>query len=182
MFFLSQKADNRGNQHDVSNLSGSANDLTTTFQYNPASQISQLTRSNDSYAWQDHYNADRPYSVNGLNQLTTAGSLNLTYDGRGNLTSDGNNSYTYDNENRLITGPSSVTLTYDPYGRLHKTTGTATTRMGYDGADLIAEYNASGSLLRRYIHGPGSDDAILWLKAAAHPINAICTRMHAGLL
>ena len=150
----------------TSNLSGSTNDLTTTFQYNPASQISQLTRSNNAYAWQDHYNVDRGYNINGLNQLTTAGSLNLTYDGRGNLTSDGNASYTYDNENRLITGPGGVTLTYDPYGRLHKTTGTATTRMGYDGVDLIAEYNASGTLLRRYIHGPGSDDAILWYEGS----------------
>jgi RHS repeat-associated protein len=146
----------------TSNLSGTANDLTTTFQYNPASQISELTRSNDAYAWQDHYNVDRAYNVNGLNQLTTAGALSLTYDNRGNLTSDGTNSYTYDVENRLITGSGGVALTYDPYGRLHKTTGSATTRMGYDGQDLIAEYNASGTLLRRYVHGDGSDDPILW--------------------
>ncbi len=146
----------------TSNLSGTANDLTTTFQYNPANQISQLTRSNNSYAWQDHYNVNRNYSINGLNQLTTAGALSLTYDNSGNLTSDGNNSYGYDAQNRLISGPSSVTLSYDPYGRLHKTTGTTTTRMGYDREDLIAEYNASGSLLRRYVHGPGTDDPILW--------------------
>ncbi|MEP3464606.1 MAG: hypothetical protein ABJN65_01150, partial [Parasphingorhabdus sp.] len=120
----------------TSNLSGTANDLTTTFGYNPASQLSQLTRSNDSYAWTGHYNVDRNYTVNGLNQLTTAGALSLSYDTNGNLTSDGTNSYTYDNENRLITGTGGVTLTYDPYGRLAKTTGTATTRMGYDGADL----------------------------------------------
>ena len=147
----------------TSNLSGTTNDLTTTFQYNPASQISQLTRSNNSYAWQDHYNVDRPYTVNGLNQLTAAGALSLTYDNSGNLSNDGaGNSYTYDVENRLITGPGGVTLTYDAYGRLAKTTGTATTRMGYDGSDLIAEYNASGTVLRKYVHGPGTDDPILW--------------------
>jgi len=152
----------------TSNLSGTANDLTTTFQYNPVSQISQLTRSNNAYAWQDHYNVDRNYTVNGLNQLTTAGSLNLTYDASGNLTNDGaGNSYTYDVENRLITGPNGVTLSYDPYGRLHKTTGTATTRMGYDGADLITEYASNGSsILRRYVHGPGTDDPILWYEGS----------------
>ena len=147
------------------NLASTANDLTTTFQYNPASQISELTRSNDAYAWQDHYNVDRSYTVNGLNQLTTAGALSLTYDNSGNLSSDGTNSYTYDVENRLITGPNNVTLSYDPYGRLAKTTGTATTRMGYDGTDLIAEYNSGGTLLRRYVHGPGTDDPILWYES-----------------
>lgn len=151
----------------TNNLSGTANDLTTTFQYNPASQISQLTRSNNSYAWQDHYNVDRNYAVNGLNQLTAAGVLSLTYDGRGNLTSDGTNSYAYDIENRLITGPGGVILTYDPYGRLAKTTGTATTRMGYDGVDLIAEYNSGGTLLRRYAHGPGADDPLVWYEVTS---------------
>lgn len=54
-------------------------------------------------------------------------------------------------------------LSYDPYGRLHKTTGSATTRLGYDGVDLITEYASNGStILRRYVHGPGTDDPILW--------------------
>ncbi|MEP2988064.1 MAG: hypothetical protein ABJN65_02415 [Parasphingorhabdus sp.] len=151
----------------TSNLSGTANDLTMIFGYNPASQISQLTRSNDNYVWAGRYNVDRNYTVNGLNQLTTAGALSLSYDTNGNLTSDGTNSYTYDNENRLITGTGGVTLTYDPYGRLAKTTGTATTRMGYDGADLIAEYASNGStILRKYVHGPGTDDPILWYEGS----------------
>lgn len=146
----------------TSNLAGSVNDVTKTFQYNSASQITQTLRTNDSYAWSDHYNIDRNYTANGLNQYLTAGALNFSYDARGNLTSDGNNNYIYDVENRLIGGPNGATLTYDPYGRLHKTTGSATTRLGYDGVDLIAEYDASGTLLRRYVHGPGTDDPILW--------------------
>jgi RHS repeat-associated protein len=48
-------------------------------------------------------------------------------------------------------------------GRLYETKkGSTTTRFGYDGQDLIAEYKASNTLLRRYIHGPGVDDPILW--------------------
>ena len=41
-----------------------------------------------------------------------------------------------------------------------------TTRFGYDGADRIAEYDSSTALLRRYVHGPGADDPILWYEGA----------------
>ncbi|MEP2103950.1 MAG: RHS repeat-associated core domain-containing protein [Parasphingorhabdus sp.] len=146
----------------TNNLSGSAHDLTSSFAHNSAGQITQHTQSNDAYAWEGHYNIDRPYTVNGLNQYTLSGTLTPTYDARGNLISEGDHNYSYDIENRMITAPDGVTLSYDPYGRLHKTTGSATTRLGYDGVDLIAEYDAGGTLLRRYVHGPGSDDPILW--------------------
>ncbi|MEW4466335.1 RHS repeat-associated core domain-containing protein [Parasphingorhabdus sp. JC815] len=152
----------------TSNLAGTAHDLTTTFQYNPASQIAELTGSNDSYAWNGHYNVDRSYGVNGLNQLTTAGALSLTYDANGNLASDSVSSYGYDVENRLVSAGAGITLSYDPYGRLHQTTGSSTVRMGYDGADLITEYAANVStILRRYVHGDGSDDPILWYEGAS---------------
>jgi RHS repeat-associated protein len=70
-------------------------------------------------------------------------------------------------ENRLIqgSGASSATLRYDPLGRLYETSaGTAAsiTRMLYDGDELLAEYNAAGNMLRRYIHGTGSDDPLVW--------------------
>ncbi len=153
----------------LTNLSGSANDQTTTFQYNPANQITQLTRSNDNYAWTGHVNVDRDYTVNGLNQLITAGGLTLNYDNSGNLKGDGNNTYNYDVENRLlgVTGSNNATLSYDPLGRLHQTIGSGiTTRFGYDGADLIAEYGATGAITRRYVHGPGTDDPILWYEGS----------------
>jgi YD repeat-containing protein len=43
-------------------------------------------------------------------------------------------------------------LIYDPVGRLYQAnaSGVAATRFAYDGAALIAEYNASGTLLRRF--------------------------------
>jgi len=150
----------------TSNLSGTTNDLTTTFAYNPVGQISQLTKSNNSYAWTGHYNVDRAYTVNGLNQLTTAGALALGYDTRGNLTSDGVSSFGYSSENFLLAGPGGATLSYDPLGRLYQTTGASTTRLGYDGANLIAEYNSSNVLQRRYVHGLGSDDPILWYEGS----------------
>jgi hypothetical protein len=72
-------------------------------------------------------------------------------------------------ENRLVTasGATIAGLRYDPLGRLYETTGSgggaATTRFVYDGDELIAEYNSSGTLLRRYAHGSGVDDPVVWL-------------------
>ena len=37
-----------------------------------------------------------------------------------------------------------------------------TTQFLYDGDRLLAEYNGSGTLLRRYVHGPGIDEPIVW--------------------
>lgn len=34
--------------------------------------------------------------------------------------------------------------------------------MLYDGDELVAEYNAFGTLLRRYVHGAGVDDPLVW--------------------
>jgi RHS repeat-associated protein len=148
-------------------LAGTANDLTLTFGYNPASQIASNTRSNDAYAWGGHYNVNRNYGVNGLNQMTAAGATSLGYDGRGNLTASGTNAYTYSSENLLVTGPASATLGYDPALRLFQTVGAGvTTRFQYDGADLIGEYNASNALVRRYVHGPGSDEPLVWYEGA----------------
>jgi hypothetical protein len=60
-----------------------------------------------------------------------------------------------------------ATLDYDPLGRLHQTASSAnaatagvTTRCGYDGVDLIAEYDGAGAVLRRYVRGPGSDEPL----------------------
>jgi hypothetical protein len=96
----------------TNNLSGTANDQTATFTYNPASQINTLTKTNNAYAWNGHYNVDRPYVANGLNQHVSAGTLPLTYDARGNLTASGTSTYTYTSENFLKSGPNAATLTY----------------------------------------------------------------------
>ncbi len=53
----------------TSNLAGTAQDQTATLAYNPAGQIDSLTKTNDAYAWNGHYNIDRLYGTNGLNQL-----------------------------------------------------------------------------------------------------------------
>jgi RHS repeat-associated protein len=76
--------------------------------------------------------------------------------------------YSYTAENRMVTGPSAASLSYDPTGRLAQTVGGGvTTRFGYDGGDLISEHNAAGTFLRRYVHGPGDDEPLVWYEGAS---------------
>lgn len=151
-------------------LAGTANDETSTFAYNPASQISTLTHSNDAYAFTGYVNVNRNYTKNGLNHYTTAGSASFAYDANGNLTSDGSTTYTYDPENRLLTatGGTTATLVYDPLGRLYQTSGgsAGTTRYLYDGDELVEEYNTSGTVLRRFVHGNEEDDPLIWYEGS----------------
>lgn len=154
----------------AANLAGTAADNTRTFAYNPAGQIAQTTQSNDAYAFDGLYNVDRAYTANGLNQLTSAGGAALAYDARGNLTSSGGDVFTYSSENFLTGVQGAASLSYDPLGRLWEvddlTTGGATTRFAYDGVAMIGEYSTSGTLLRRYVHGPGIDSPIVWFEGS----------------
>lgn len=53
---------------------------------------------------------------------------------------------------------------YDYQGRrTKKIIGFDTAKYCYDGANLIAEYNGSDNLLRKYIHGPGIDEPIMMI-------------------
>ncbi len=141
------------------------------FSYNPATQITQLTRSNDAFAWNGAVNATDSYVPNGLNQYTSAAGASFAYDANGNLTSDGSTTYVYDVENRLVSasGAKSATLRYDPMGRLYETTGGSAglTRLAYDGDALVQEFNSSGTLLRRYVHGTDAgDDPLVWFEGS----------------
>lgn len=150
-------------------LVGGALDVGYELDYSPASQIKSITRSNDAYAWTGHYNVDRNYIANGLNQYTAAGGASFTHDANGNLTSDGSMTYLYDVENRLVSasGTRNATLRYDPLGRLYETVGGGnTTRFLYDGDELVAEYDGSGNMLRRYVHGIGTDDPVVWIEGS----------------
>ena len=48
-----------------------------------------MIRDNDSFAWIRHYGVNRPYTTNGLNQYTAAGTASYGYDANGNFVSDG---------------------------------------------------------------------------------------------
>lgn len=164
-------------------FAGSASDTTTTFTYNPASQITQEVRSNDSYAYTGQVTVSRSYTSNGLNQYSAVAGTAFCYDANGNLAADGSYVYLYDIENRLVekraqTSTTCATLSYsgalqgnmryDPLGRLYETAGSATTRYLNDGNALVGEYDSSGNLLRRYVHGAnaGTDDPLAWYEGS----------------
>jgi RHS repeat-associated protein len=162
----------------LSGLMSGSNLVIDNITYNPASQITGQNRT-AAYAWGGYSDVTRSHTHNNLNQLTQTSSsglpspIDFVYDAKGNLTSDETNGYCYDSENRL-TGAgtpanctASATLAYDPFGRLKDLTASSvTTSFAYDGISLIAEYNGSGTLLRRYVHGPGIDEPIVHYEGA----------------
>ncbi|PXA85322.1 hypothetical protein DMC25_15570 [Caulobacter sp. D4A] len=151
-------------------LSGSLGDVAFgVVKYSPANQVMEVTTSNSIYVWRPtSSSASRAYAANGLNQYATVGGSSLAYDLNGNLTFDGATTYGYDVENRLTSasGPASASLAYDPMGRLWKTTAAQTTQFLNDGPALVAEYDGSGNLLRRYVHGPGVDEPLVWYEGS----------------
>lgn len=151
-------------------------DLTNTFIYNPANQVTQLTQSNSVYQYTGNLNRTGVYLVNGLNQYTVVNGSNVFYDTNGNLTNDNGTLYSYDDENRLR-GTSGIsiaasTLKYDPLGRLYETNITVSgvttkTTFLYDGDALVAEYNAANALTKRYVHGDQVDEPWVQYETAA---------------
>lgn len=146
----------------VQNL-GAGGGYSSALAYTPSSQIRAKTQSNDAaYAWRTSANQSIGYTPNGLNQIAAIQGINFAYDANGNLTR-GAATYGYDVENKLrsASGPTPVTLNYDPLGRLFATNSPAATQMLYDGNDLVAEYDAAGNRTKLYVHGPGTDEPLV---------------------
>jgi RHS repeat-associated protein len=58
-------------------------------------------------------------------------------------------------------------LAYEPTGQLSQVSANGvTTTLLYSGPDLVAEYNG-GTLVRRYVPGPGTDAPIVWYEGAS---------------
>lgn len=143
-----------------------------TLGYSALDQIKSRTNSNAVFEPSSSFpSGTTNYGVNGLNRIANInGGTAFGYDGRGNLTSDGSGTtYSY-NVNNLLTSVASVvtsTLTYDAENRLLSVTKNGTsTRFLYDGPDLIAEYDGGNALLRRYVHGQGTDNPLVWYEGA----------------
>jgi RHS repeat-associated protein len=163
----------------TNNLNGTANDINWSFGYNPSGQLVSNVSSTDVYDYEELSSITEPAQTHdGLNRLTTlVGATGMCpsggYDARGNLICDGTGrSYTYDIENRLVSGNiggNSLSLIYDPEGRLASYTWNGgTTSFLYDGVKLIGEYNSSSQMLRRYVHGPGTDNLIVWYEGSGN--------------
>ena len=83
--------------HDLDG-SGSTNDATLGFDYNPASQIVSRSLTNNAYEY-PVAPATRSYAINGRNQYTQVGGTTHSWDASGNLTWDGLTTFGYDTEN-----------------------------------------------------------------------------------
>ena len=173
-------------------FAGTSADSTWSYTRNPASQITAETKSNDSYSWDGHVSLTRSYTSNGLNQYQTAGSAAFCYDASGNLTADGTNVYLYDIENRLVqrrqqvntdcqalsyAGTLNVELLYDPTGRLYQI-GNGGSSILYDGNAMIGEYNSSGAMTRRYVHGPSAQADDPWVQFEGPSMDCPATRFY----
>ncbi len=146
------------------NASGTGDDLTLGFGYNPAGQITGRTVSDDAYVWTPA-TGSTTYSLNGLNEITAINSASVTYDANQNATSITGNTYGYDAANRLTSatpsGGSAASFVFDPLSRLAgSTVSSTTTRYQYAGVQLAAEYDASGAVTRRYVPGLGLDGIV----------------------
>ncbi|MFZ5616941.1 MAG: RHS repeat domain-containing protein [Pseudomonadota bacterium] len=156
-------------------LAGTSQDVTQTFAYNPAGEITSQATSNAAYEWSLGGYFSNDYTANGLNQILVSGGLNHAYDARGNTTGVGAKVFGYNEDNQLTSasggGLAASYLYYDPAGRpwrhINSTTST-TTKFLYTGAQLIGEYDGSNALQRRYVPGAGADETLVWYEGNAN--------------
>lgn len=154
----------------TSSLNGTSNGW--SFAYNAANQAVNIVSANTAYDYAVGQAGSEAHTFNGLNQDAAVAAVdnNTGFDASGNLVKDGVRSMTYDVLNRLtqvIENGHTLNLSYDPEGRLYQYTidGSAKTFV-YDGTRLIADY-AGGTLLDRYVHGPGIDEPLVWYASNA---------------
>ena len=152
-------------------LGGTTHDAVFSYNWTVASQLARRQSTNGLLSGWPVAARNDTYAVNGLNQYTQVTGRTYVHDDNGNLINNGIRNYAYDVENRLVSvsGAPSMTLSYDPLGRLKQTVANGqTVQFVYEGDRLIAEYNGSGTtVLRRYVHGPGIDEPIVWYEGSA---------------
>jgi RHS repeat-associated protein len=106
------------------------------------------------------------YMHNNLNQYYSIGTTTCSYDDNGNLKQYGNWRYYYDCENRLtdvnLGTIKRVHCSYDYLGRrVSRSVGTSSPiSYVYDGQHIIAEYDNTGNLLRKYIYSDRIDEPV----------------------
>ncbi|MFH0790479.1 MAG: RHS repeat-associated core domain-containing protein [Candidatus Omnitrophota bacterium] len=160
--------DKAGNRKSKTSTTGTEN-----YSYDAIYQLTSVTNgTTTNYAYDKLGNRttaeEKTYVSNTLNQYTKVSEADLTYDANGNLTNHNGWTYTYDYENRLISatnGTTTAAYTYDPFGRRIQKEVTQNSQLTtqnyiYDGDQVIAEYDSSGNLQKKYIYGSGIDEPI----------------------
>ena len=141
--------------------------MTFTYNHDTSGLVTNLTVSDDLFAPFTDIAGYKSFTPNSLNQYTSAMGEAIVHDLNGNMSSDGTNDYVHDAVNRLITatvGSTTWTYAYGPLDRrMSKADGTNTIQYLYDNDRAVAEYNGTGTLLRKYIYGPGLDEPIMMI-------------------
>ncbi|MDB5579533.1 MAG: hypothetical protein JWR80_4709, partial [Bradyrhizobium sp.] len=151
-----------------------ASSVSFTHTYNKVNQRAGQTVTDNSWF---NYPAATPstvsYTADALNRYTAVGAVTPTYDGNGNLTFDGTYTLGYDAESRLtsaVGAGNTASYTYDAQGRRKtKTVNSTTTVFVTDAGNReVLEYDgASGTILRWYAYGLGSNDVLSQMNAAS---------------
>ncbi len=164
--------DNEGN---ILTKGGSWSDY--TFDYNNVYELIEVVHglNTTNYTYDGANNrvtaAGVTYTSNTLNQYTQIGANSPTYSQAGELLTYNGSTYTYNADQKLIQGvkgTNTVNFTYDYALRRSSTSlnNTIQEQYIYDGEDVIADYDASWGLLRKYIFAPGTDN-ILAMKTSS---------------
>ncbi len=163
-------------------------DGVSTYSYDDTDQLTAADHSfqtDEGYSYDENGNRTNAGYVNGLNnRLLSDGKFNYSYDGEGNRTSATEiatgsvTEYEWDYRNRLVgvtfkdaAGDviKRVTYTYDVTDRRIATTidadgdgpeAAATDRFVYDGDHIALQFDDSGDLTHRYLHGPAIDQVL----------------------
>ena len=125
------------------------------------------------YRWRPTASQALSYQYDAGNALV---SINngpaFTYSETGDLASDGINIYGHDTAHHMtgaITPQNWATYAFDALGqRQSKVVNGTTTYFGHDGQHEVAEYDASGNVLRLYVYGPGTDYLVAMLTPGAN--------------
>jgi RHS repeat-associated protein len=135
-----------------------ANELTSIVYKKGATTLGELDYSYDPNGrhealWGSYARVGLPEAIsaavyNADNQTTERNGKKLTYDADGNLTSDGSLEYTWNARDQLaeITGTSTASFAYDPFGRrITKTLAGTTTKVLYDGLNPVQETHGTST-------------------------------------
>jgi RHS repeat-associated protein len=153
----------------VSNIihTATGGNVTFTYGHDNSGLVTNLTVSDDLFAPFTNIAGTKSFSPNSLNQYTSAMGEAIVHDGNGNMSSNGTNNYVHDAVNRLVTATIDTTTWTYAYGpldrRMSKTDGTNIFQYLYDNDRAVAEYNGTGTLLKKYIYGPGLDEPIMMI-------------------
>ncbi len=142
---------------------------TYTYSYDTSNELTGVDKNGtqvESYGYDLNGNrTGTGYHTTVMNEMSTAPGHTFTYDQAGNLISDNNGTttttYTYDDRNRLtgVTqgGTAIATYTYDALNHRIGIDDNGTQAWTvYDRKNPYADFNGSGTLLGRYVHGPGA--------------------------